>query len=66
MKRINQTSVNIFRKIVTTYKRDLNTKLYVALSSYRTIFKVTIQAMIFSLIYNMKAILSIEFKFSSF
>ena len=46
-------------------KRDWDTKLTAALWAYRTTFKVTTQAMPFSLVYSIEATLPIEFEVKS-
>lgn len=66
VKKINQTLINILRKIVTISKRNQDTKLPTALWTYRTMFKVTTQVILFLLVYDIEAILPIEFEIPSF
>lgn len=51
--------------MVTNSKKDWDTKLRGALWAYKITFKVTTQAMPFSLVYGIKAILLVELKISS-
>ena len=57
--------MSILRKIVIDSKRDWDVKLNAALWAYRTMFKVTIQATPFSLVYGIEATLPIEFEVES-
>lgn len=59
---VNQILVQILHNSIVDSKRDWNTKLTMALWAYRTTYKVTTQAISFSLIYRIDAILPIKFE----
>ncbi len=63
--RINGILVGILRKTVIDSKWDWDVKLNAALWIYRTTYKVTTQATLFSLVYGIEATLTIEFKVES-
>ena len=63
--RVNGILVSILRKTVMDSKRDWDTKLTAALWAYRTTFKITTQATIFSLVYGLEATLPIEYEVES-
>ena len=52
-------------KTVSDFKRDSDVKLPVALWAYRTTYKMTTKATLFSLVYGLEAILPIEFEVPS-
>ena len=63
--RVNGILVNILRKTVLDSKRDWDVKLTTALWAYRTTYKVTTQATLFSLVYGLEATLPIEYEMES-
>ena len=64
--RVNGILVNILRKTMMDYKRDWDTKLTVTLWAYRTTFKLTTQATLFSLVYGLETTPPIEYEVESF
>ena len=62
---VNGILVSILRKMVLDSKRDWNTKLMAALWAYRTTYKVTTHATLFSLVYGLEATLPIEYEVES-
>lgn len=64
-KRVNGTLVSILRKTVLDSKRDWDVKLTATLWAYTSTFKVTTQAIPFSLVFRIKASLPIEFEVKS-
>ena len=63
---INGILVSILRKTVLDSKRDWDVKLTAALWAYRTTYKVTTQATLFSLVCDLETTLSIEYEVESF
>ena len=64
-KRVNGILVSILRKTVMDSKRDWDTKLTAALWVYRTMYKITTQAIPFSLVYGLEATLPLEYEVES-
>ena len=60
--RVNGILVSILRKTILDSKRDWDVKLTAALWAYRTTFKVTTRATLFSLVFGIEATLLIEFE----
>ena len=65
MERVNGILVSILCKTIIDSKQDWDTKLIAALWTYRTTFKVTIQATLFSLVFGIEATLPIVFEVES-
>ena len=65
MERVNGILVSILRKTVLDSKRDWDVKLTATLWAYRTTYKVTTQAIPFSLVYGLEATLPIEYEVES-
>ena len=57
--------MSILRKTVIDSKRDWDVKLNATLLAYRTTFKVTTQATLFSLMYGIEATIPNEFEVES-
>ena len=60
--RVNGILVSILSKTVMDSKRDWDMKLTAALWAYRTTYKVTTQAIHFSLVYGLETTLPIEYE----
>ena len=57
--------MSILRKTILDSKIDWDVKLTAALWAYRTTYKITTQATLFSLVYGLEATFMIEYKVES-
>ena len=56
----NKTLSNLLKKVVAKNKRDWHERLGESLWAYRTIFRTTMKATLFSLVYDVELVLRLE------